>query len=139
MTETTRKPRTLTAEQKARRQEYRRNNLPAFRVRQKAYRARNVEKCRDLVRRSAYGLAKGQYEKMLHEQHGVCAICGKQQEGGKALAVDHNHLCCSGSRACGKCVRGLLCNSCNTLLAYAKDDKEVLAAAILYLGAYAHA
>jgi hypothetical protein len=133
------KPRVLTEAQKAWRQEYRRNNLPAFRARQKAYRARNVEKCKELVRRSAYGLAEGQYEEMVREQQGVCAICGKQQAGGIALAVDHDHRCCQGSKACGKCIRGLLCNSCNTLLAYAKDDREVLEAAIRYLGRYAHA
>lgn len=133
------KPRTLTAAQKALRQEYRRNNLLAFRARQKAYRARNKEKCREMVRRSAYGLAEGQYAQMLDAQRGVCAICGKPQIKGKALAVDHDHRCCVGVKTCGACTRGLLCNPCNSLLAHAKDDKEILASAIRYLERYARA
>lgn len=41
-----------------------------------------------------------------------CQICGKNQE--RAMQVDHDHACCTGEGAtCGKCVRGVVCNSCN--------------------------
>lgn len=48
------------------------------------------------------------YEKLLKQQNEVCAICGKVNKSGKALAVDHCHLD-------GK-IRGLLCTWCNTHL-----------------------
>ena len=130
------RPKVLTAAQKATRQEYRRNNMPAFRARQRLYRARNVEKCKELVRRSAYNLAEGQYARMLVEQKGVCAIC-EQPQLGRALAVDHNHGCCLGSKSCGRCVRGLLCSHCNQMLGHAKDSRKVLLSAVRYLDRYA--
>lgn len=40
-----------------------------------------------------------------------CEICGDKPE--RTLHVDHDHNCCSGQRACGKCVRGIICNKCN--------------------------
>lgn len=46
-----------------------------------------------------------------------CNICGVMElEGKKSFVVDHDHGCCSGTRSCGKCVRGVLCNTCNTRL-----------------------
>jgi hypothetical protein len=50
-----------------------------------------------------------------------------------SLAVDHDHTCCSGEITCGKCVRGLLCVRCNTVLGLLRDDPEILRAAIAYL------
>lgn len=52
---------------------------------------------------------------MLQEQGGVCAIC-KQPPRRNKLHVDHDHSCCPGKRSCGRCIRGLLCASCNSKL-----------------------
>lgn len=57
------------------------------------------------------------YRRMLIEQEGVCAICGGcNYRNGEPwpLSVDHDHVCCRDrKRTCGRCVRGLLCASCN--------------------------
>lgn len=58
-----------------------------------------------------------------------CEICGA---GGK-IHVDHDHACCPGKISCGKCVRGYLCLSCNTLLGKAKDSPALLQSLIEYL------
>lgn len=66
---------------------------------------------------SKYHMTETDYVRMLEAQAGGCAVCRKTpDEEGKALAFDHSHACCSGKRSCGKCVRGLLCGSCNTAL-----------------------
>lgn len=78
-----------------------------------------------------YNLTFFEYEKIHKEQNGKCAICDKHEsELDRILLVDHNHKT--------KEIRGLLCNSCNTLLGYLKDDPElierVLKSAKAYLG-----
>ena len=39
-------------------------------------------------------------------------------------------------RSCGKCIRGLLCKSCNHALGYMKDNPDVLRAAADYVEFY---
>lgn len=87
------------------------------------YRARK-NKARNIRR---YGLTIEQYDSMLIEQGGGCAIC-KVQTGnrtGSRLHIDHCHD--SGR------VRGLLCSSCNMLLGCAGDSIEHLLDCISYL------
>lgn len=79
---------------------------------------------------SRYGLTLEQYDSMFDVQKGTCAICGLPEKAllyglVKRLAVDHCHKT-------GK-VRGLLCNSCNALLAKIGDSKEWLINAGKYL------
>jgi hypothetical protein len=82
------------------------------------------------------------YEEQFAKQNGVCFICRKPERRKtsagqvKALAVDHDHACCSGHRSCGKCVRGLLCTSCNHTLGHVTDDIEILQGMILYLKSF---
>lgn len=59
-----------------------------------------------------------------------CDICGEQ---GSRLVFDHDHVCCPDGRACGKCIRGVLCNGCNSVLGHSRDSKETLHRAIKYL------
>lgn len=73
-----------------------------------------------------------QYTAMLEEQDHRCAICRSPLADAWQVAIDHDHKCCPGS-SCGKCVRGILCVSCNWLIGNARDDTWVLASAIAYL------
>lgn len=68
-----------------------------------------------------YGITVEEYEDMFAAQHGACAICGQPETlelHGRSLplAVDHDHSCCPGRTTCGRCLRGLLCWNCNSLL-----------------------
>lgn len=75
-----------------------------------------------------YGITIKDYDLMLEVQKNSCAICCKKQEDtSKKLFVDHDHTS-------GK-IRGLLCHHCNILLGNAKDDPQILWAAIRYLDA----
>jgi hypothetical protein len=84
-------------------------------------------------RLAKYGLTVDDYELMLAQQNGVCAICGMPEtvrqphraDGGESLAIDHDH-------ATGR-VRGLLCMMCNTAIGKLKDDPELLRSAAHYL------
>lgn len=90
------------------------------------YAASRVEtRERHLVRK--YGVDLAQYERMLTEQDGRCAICGCEEstQHNGVFHVDHCH-------ATGV-VRGLLCRGCNHVLGHLKDDPNLLRNAIAYL------
>lgn len=76
-----------------------------------------------------------QYDDLLSEQGGGCAICGKTTaENKRGLPVDHDHNCCPRDGSCGKCIRGIVCDDCNAVLGRAHDSPEILRKAINYLG-----
>jgi hypothetical protein len=73
-----------------------------------------------------------EYNALLREQGGVCAVCGKDEPNahgrtGKQfrLAVDHCHQ--TGA------VRGLLCQKCNRAIGLLGDDPALMRKAISYL------
>ncbi|UWZ37863.1 hypothetical protein Drose_06195 [Dactylosporangium roseum] len=68
-------------------------------------------------------------------QGGVCAICNQPEtkHHSDLLKIDHDRSCCSDSRSCGKCIRGLLCSNCNRALGLFGDDPTRLRAAAAYL------
>ena len=78
--------------------------------------------------KSRYGITSKDYDEMLENQNGCCAICKQPpnenntnpNQGGK-LCVDHCHDT--------KKVRGLLCNDCNLAIGYAKTESTMLSAA----------
>lgn len=80
-----------------------------------------------------YGITPVEYDAMLDKQGGGCAICGETCTSGRRLAVDHDHSCCSGDKTCGKCIRGLLCGSCNQGIGKLRDSPRLLLAAASYL------
>lgn len=79
--------------------------------------------------KSKYNLTFEQYNKMKEIQDFKCAIC-KQEV---ALQVDHNHTCCPSHRACGKCIRELLCHNCNIAVGAVKDNPEIALQIAKYL------
>lgn len=74
-----------------------------------------------------YGLLPGQFDQLMADQDGKCAICRQTCPRQMELSVDHDH-------ATGK-VRGLLCQNCNAALGMFKDDPALLSRAIDYLKA----
>jgi len=84
--------------------------------------------------RSNYGLTLAQFDWMVRDQAGVCAIC-QREPGPRGFAVDHDHACCPGGKTCGQCVRGLLCSPCNQAIGMLGDDVETIRRAASYLEA----
>jgi hypothetical protein len=86
-----------------------------------------------------YGVTEEKLIETLDKQNNACAICKESlpdllvyENRRRGYAIDHNHD--SGE------FRGVLCTNCNTLLGMAKDNKDILLAAIDYLetnGTYA--
>lgn len=79
---------------------------------------------------SDYGLSEEEYQKMLNQQKGLCAICNEPEirtRNGKTqtLHIDHNHI--TGE------VRALLCSACNVAIGYFREDPQILLAAVEYL------
>jgi hypothetical protein len=72
-----------------------------------------------------YGITPKQYDNMLTDQQGKCAVCGDIMT---QPHVDHCHTT-------GK-VRGLLCINCNQGLGKFKDDTNKLQHAIDYLNKF---
>jgi hypothetical protein len=64
--------------------------------------------------RALYGITPEDYDRMLDQQRGVCAICEGTCSTGYRLAVDHDHKT-------GR-VRGLLCRTCHQLIGKLNDD-----------------
>lgn len=77
----------------------------------------------DYLKRT-YDLSLEEYNKLLADQGGVCAICGLPPTT-RRLAVDHNHK--TGE------IRGLLCYNCNVSLGLMKDSPDLLTKALAYL------
>lgn len=77
-----------------------------------------------------YGLSIEEYNVMLANQNGVCAICARPEKMNakgkiKPLSVDHDHQ--TGA------IRALLCSDCNTGLGAYDDNPERLEAAAAYI------
>ncbi|MEU7998556.1 endonuclease domain-containing protein [Micromonospora sp. NPDC049060] len=71
--------------------------------------------------RRRYGIGEKEFQELLAEQGGVCAICGTADP----QHLDHDHRT--------GWVRGILCFNCNGGLGQFRDDRSRLAGAITYL------
>jgi len=106
-------------------------------ARSREWRKENLEagKTNDLRKKlNKYGLTLERFQEMLVSQDGRCKICRTDDPQSRGMFhIDHDHSCCPGSRSCGKCVRGLLCYSCNVGLGKFSDDPNRLRDAADYV------
>lgn len=83
------------------------------------------------------GLTLDDWWKLAEKQGYACPICELPlvviQSKGQRLALDHDHNCCPAAASCGKCIRGILCNTCNIGLGYFYDEPHRLRNAALYV------
>ncbi|MFD9637263.1 endonuclease VII domain-containing protein [Streptomyces violascens] len=95
-----------------------------------AYQRENRERATELQRawrfKNSYGITLHDYDRLLLEQGGVCAICqGPSGSASTRLHVDHCHVT-------GR-VRGLLCRPCNKGIGAFRDRSGAIRSAISYL------
>jgi hypothetical protein len=101
---------------------------------QRANRQYDPERCRGYELKRRYKLTISQFNTILTFQNNSCALCGENKPRGQGTwHVDHDHNCCKGNKSCGKCIRGLLCTNCNSILGFSKDNCIILKKAIQYL------
>lgn len=77
-----------------------------------------------------YGISVSDYNKLLVQQNGVCAICREPETavkaaGTRSLAVDHCHRT-------GR-IRALLCSQCNLAIGNLRESPLLARAAATYL------
>jgi hypothetical protein len=112
---------TLAERRKSARERYhqRKNENPAY--------YKNKAKTWSLKKN--YGITLSQWEALVSDQNGLCAICSRllALDGlGKCSAVvDHDHRT-------GR-IRGILCNTCNSGLGHLQDSLALVEQAASYL------
>lgn len=102
-------------------------NKEKVQVANKKWAENNPEHFSEIIRRQTLrrsGWTLEQYNEAYAQQGGVCGICGEEVKS-RSLDADHDHST--------KARRGLLCNSCNMMLGFAKDRPTALEAAAAYL------
>jgi len=80
------------------------------------------------------GLTPEKFQVLLEAQGHACAMGREPFEDGQRIFIDHDHSCCPGDKSCGKCVRGLLCLTCNIAVGYIEAYFDL---AMVYLNAIA--
>lgn len=76
-----------------------------------------------------HGITEEAFAVMVARFDGRCWVCKSRE----ATVIDHNHECCDRAYSCGKCVRGVLCMSCNAGIGAIGEAN--LGSAIEYLSA----
>lgn len=104
---------------------YRASHLEEMKAKSRAYYAQNREKRLIEGKLQKYGISREDLSALFEGQSRRCAICGTDKFNGVGPCIDHDHA--SGA------VRGILCVSCNSVLGHAKDNQDILRAAIKYL------
>ncbi len=97
----------------------------------RAYYRRNTQAYRAKWIKWRYGITQSDYDRILAEQGGVCAICAcatsncSQAGKLKHMFIDHDHATLQ--------VRGLLCSQCNMAVGVVQDDIKRARALLEYL------
>lgn len=87
-------------------------------------RSASTRKARAKKKLVEYKAPSDDFDALLVEQGGACAIC-KGDNNGKSFHIDHDHVT--------NLYRGLLCNGCNAGLGHFKDNRDLLFEAAYYL------
>ena len=100
-------------------------DLPEAKLKREQWYARNKARVKENNRawrlRTFFGIDQQQYENILENQGGKCAICkqtNRRKTSHLPLAIDHDHV--NGR------LRGLLCNRCNLCLGWFEDHQDVI-------------
>lgn len=96
----------------------------------------SLERRRMFVRK--YGLTLEQYEELLADQGGKCAICGQFETSFCGRSGSRRNLCVDHCHATGK-VRALLCFRCNSTIGKIEESPQLLLAMSDYLQKYSAA
>lgn len=110
-------------------QKYRDDNKEKVQAASREWNLKNPDRMRNTKLMTRYGITLAQFDAMMENQNGQCAICGTtdpKRKGSRYLSVDHCHTT--------GVVRGLLCYKCNVALGNFEDDTDRLRRAIEYLG-----
>lgn len=86
---------------------------------------RPTKEARNRAMIKMYGISMDEYDTLLINQEGVCAICHGLCKSGRRLHVDHCHKT-------GK-VRQLLCDRCNRGIGVFNDNISLMVSAVEYL------
>ncbi len=100
---------------------------------QRKWNKANTLKTSSYRRKYIYGISLEEYNKLLQDSNGICAICNQPETKtlkGKiiSLSIDHNHKT-------GK-IRGLLCYKCNSVIGFTDENIDLLQKHIQYLQRY---
>lgn len=95
---------------------------------------RNPERSRIQKLKLKYQMTPEQFEVLVQNQKGLCAICDTAPL--TILHIDHDHSCCAKDTSCGRCIRGLLCAKCNKALGLLNDNPVTLLKAAAYVEKY---
>jgi hypothetical protein len=111
---------------------YRKKNKQAILRWNRQYNKKYYEENREVIFfrtiKRKYKISREEYEALLIQQDGRCAICRRKPSPGKRLGVDHCHKKLK--------IRKLLCTNCNAGLGNFKDSLKLLRLAIEYLMLY---
>jgi hypothetical protein len=75
-------------------------------------------------------ISEERYNQLLNLHNGKCHSCKDKM----AVSIDHDHNCCNQARSCGQCVRGVLCNQCNSALGLLQENKKKIQGLLDYIG-----
>lgn len=101
-----------------RHQSWQENNRTKSRSYTRKWREANREHRTNYIRGVKYGLTPEAWRSLLEFQDGSCALCRTKSPGTQWWHTDHDHAHCGRSKACARCIRGLLCQVCNNRLGH---------------------
>lgn len=70
-----------------------------------------TNRCKPCRVLNSHGMTKQSMRQLTGHASPRCGSCG---DSGLRLSIDHDHSHCEGERGCAHCVRGYLCQPCNT-------------------------